>query len=68
MKTTKEFHNLNSEEITRRLQELKKELMKDQVQIASGTTPANPGKTRQIKKNVARLLTILKQKTEVENK
>ncbi len=62
MKITKEFRNLGTEEIKKRIQELKKELMKDNVHIASGTAPTNPGKVRQNKKNIARLLTILKQK------
>tara|TARA_B100000315_G_C14299442_1_gene461160 strand:- start:45 stop:245 length:201 start_codon:yes stop_codon:yes gene_type:complete len=66
MKITKEFRNLGPEEIQKRIQELKKELMKDNVHIASGTAATNPGKVRQNKKNIARLLTILKQK-EVKN-
>lgn len=62
MKKTKEFKTLPAEEIKIKLQELKKELMKDNVQVASGTNPTNPGRLRQTKKNIARLITILKQK------
>ena len=62
MKSTKEFRALDPKEIKSRLDELNKELMKENVQISSGTAPKNPGKVRQIKKNRARLLTILKQK------
>jgi large subunit ribosomal protein L29 len=62
MKATKEFQNLNVEEIKNRLNELRKELMKENVQVSSGTAPSNPGKLKQTKKNIARLLTILKQK------
>ncbi len=62
MKQTKEFRNLPPEEIKNKIDELKKELMKEGVHISSGTTPPNPGKIRQVKKNIARLLTILKQK------
>ena len=62
MKQTKEFRTLGPEEIKNKLDELKKELMKEGVHTSSGTAPPNPGKIRQIKKNVARLLTILNQK------
>ena len=62
MKTAKEFQNLNVEEIKNRLNELRKELMKENVQVSSGTAPSNPGKLKQTKKNIARLLTILKLK------
>jgi len=62
MKQTKEFKNLSEDEIRRRINELKKELMKENVQISSGTAPSNPGKIKQTKKNIARLITILNQK------
>ena len=61
-KQAKEFRNLSTEEIKVRLNELKKELMKENVQVSSGTAPSNPGRLRQIKKNIARLLTIKNQK------
>ena len=62
MKKSKEFQNLSTEEIQTRINELKKEIMKDNVQVSSGTAPSNPGKLKQAKKNIARLLTVLKQK------
>lgn len=65
MKPTKEFQNLAFEEIRLRLRELKKELMKENVHISSGTASSNPGKIKQTKKNIARLLGILSQKTRI---
>lgn len=62
MRKTKEFRALSAEEIKNQMAELKKELMKENVHIASGTAPSNPGRIRQAKKNLARLLTVLKQK------
>lgn len=62
MKKSKEFQALSTEDIKSRLNELRKELMKENVHISAGTAPTNPGRPRQIKKNIARLLTILKQK------
>lgn len=67
-KKTKEFQNLNEEEIKDRIQELKKELIKENTQVASGTNPSNPGKLKQTKKNIARLLTIMSQKKQKEVK
>ena len=64
-KQAKEFQNLSTEEIKVRLNELRKELMKENVQVSSGTAPSNPGKLKQIKKNIARLLTIKSQKQNV---
>lgn len=62
MKQTKEFQSLTQEEIESRINELRKELVKENTHVYSGTAPANPGKLRQAKKNIARLLTILNQK------
>jgi large subunit ribosomal protein L29 len=64
MRTLEEMRNLGPEEIKTRIRELRKELMKENVHISSGTAPSNPGKLKQIKKNIARLLTILKQSQE----
>ncbi len=61
MKVTKELRNLSREELQARLQEFKKELLKLQGQVASGAQAANPGKLRQTKKNIARVLTLLQE-------
>lgn len=60
MKRTKEFRELSNEDLDKRLKEFKKELMKENVQVASGA--ASTGKVKQLKKNIARLLTIRRQK------
>lgn len=62
MKKAKELRSLSPEEINKTLGELRKEIMKDNVHISAGTAPANPGKLRQTKKTIARLLTILNEK------
>ena len=62
MSKAKEMHNLETAEIERRLAELKKELMKANIQVSSGAGPSSPGKARQIKKNIARLLTVRRKK------
>jgi len=67
MKITKELKSLSSEELNNRLGEFRKELLKLSVEVASGANPASPGKIKQVKKNVARILTLLKEK-ELEEK
>lgn len=62
MKITKKFRELSNEELMVRLVEFKKELLKLNVEVSSGANPASPGKLRQIKKNIARILTIIKEK------
>lgn len=67
MKITKELRALSGEELGKRLEEFKKELLKLNVQVATGANPSNPGQLKQLKKNIARILTILKEK-EVKSK
>jgi ribosomal protein L29 len=58
----KELKSKSKEELTAQLSELKKELIKLNTQVATGTTLKSPGQVRKIKKNIARLLTELKTK------
>jgi len=53
---------LDEKKLKERLENFQKELMKLQAQSASGTLPENPGKIRQIKRNIARILTHNNQK------
>jgi len=48
--------------LQKRLSELRKELIKVNAQIATGTVPENPGNVRNIKKNIARILTRMNMK------
>ncbi|HHI03944.1 MAG TPA: 50S ribosomal protein L29 [Candidatus Woesearchaeota archaeon] len=56
----KEIESMNVEEMKTKLDELKKELIKHNAQIATGTNPKSPGQVRVIKKTIARILTVLK--------
>jgi len=58
----KELEKLNTDELKKRLQDLKLDLMKLRSQVASGTRPENPGKIRSIRKTIARILMLLMQK------
>jgi large subunit ribosomal protein L29 len=62
MKITKEFRGLTPEQLGERLKEFKKELLKLNVEVATGANPSSPGKLKQTKKNVARILTLLREK------
>ncbi|MFH1399369.1 MAG: 50S ribosomal protein L29 [Candidatus Woesearchaeota archaeon] len=68
MKATKEFKTMNASQLKERLMDLRKELVKQNAQIATGTTPKSPGLIRQNKRNIARILTIMKQNQGGEDK
>ena len=54
----KELKIMNESELDNKSAELKKELMKINSQIAIGTLPKSPGKIREMKRTIARILTI----------
>jgi len=58
----KEIKSMSNVDLNSKLTELKKELMKFNTQIATGTTPKSPGQIKNTKKNIARILTFLKEK------
>ena len=59
---TKEIRGMTHEDLNAKLEELKKELIKINAQIATGTTPKSPGQVRQIKRTIDRILTVIKEK------
>ena len=56
-----EMRKLKPEELDKKMIELKKEFMRMQTQISQGTAPEKPGRVKQIKKTIARILTIKKE-------
>ena len=58
----KEIRSMSADDLKNRLDELRKELIKHNTQIATGTTPKSPGQIKQTKKAIARILTISKEK------
>lgn len=62
----KEIQKLSNEDLEKKLTELRLELMTLQGQAATGTPPKNPGRIKQIKRIIAKLLT--KQKQQAEEK
>jgi len=64
----KEVRDLGPDEAREKLAALRKELAKQRAVIASGTRPENPGKVRSIRKDIARILTILNEKEKLKGK
>lgn len=60
----KELKQMSKEELGNKIPELRKELMKLNTQVATGTSIKNPGQVKAIKKTIAQILTILKMKEE----
>ena len=55
----KELRGMADTDLRGKLLELRKDLAKDNAQIAVGTTPKSPGRVKQMKKTIARILTII---------
>ncbi|HLC52495.1 MAG TPA: 50S ribosomal protein L29 [Candidatus Nanoarchaeia archaeon] len=66
MKIMKDLKNLSPAGLQERLVEFKKELLKLNVQAATGANTANPGKLKKTKKNIARIMTLWNQKDGVK--
>ena len=58
----KELKSTSVDDLRAKMLELKKQLMKDYTQVATGTTPKSPGQIRAAKRMIARILTLLKEK------
>ena len=54
----KELKAMNEPDLENKIVELKKELMRINSQVAIGTIPKSPGKVREIKRTIAKILTI----------
>jgi len=58
----KDLRSMSKEELNAKLVELRKELIKSNAQVATGTTPKSPGQIKQTKKMIAKILTLQKEK------
>jgi len=62
----REIRQLTTEERKEKLKELKEELMHERGVSAMGGSPPSPGKIRQIRMSIARLLTIMREEGETK--
>jgi len=60
----KEIRELNPEERRGKLNELKSELMHERGVAAMGGSPPSPGKIRQLRMSIAKILTIMREEGE----
>ncbi len=58
----KEIRDKNEEELQQKIVELKKDLIKEYAQVATGTQLKSPGQIKQMNKTIARIHTILHEK------
>lgn len=58
----KELIKLNDDELKKRLNELKLELLKERGNVEMGGNVKNPGRIRVIRRDIARILTLKKEK------
>ena len=64
-----ELKKLDKQSLQNKLIDLKKELMKFNTQISTGTLPENPGKIKEIKRTIAKIIfTLSKFKQNKEEK
>lgn len=55
----KDLKKTNPAELKKKLEELRKDIMKYNSQISTGTPSENPGRIKSVKKTIARIKTIL---------
>jgi len=58
----KELEAMGKAELTEKIVELKQELAKERSTIASGTRSENPGKIKKLRRDIARLFTVIEMK------
>ena len=54
----KEMRKLKEEELNKKLQELKLELAKERANVNIGASASSPGRLREIRKTIARIMTL----------
>jgi len=57
----KQLREMSKQDLQNKLVDLKKELMKIKSQISRGTLPENPGRTKEIRRTIARINQINKE-------
>jgi large subunit ribosomal protein L29 len=58
---SKEIRAMSEEQIEKQLKDLRNELLKERAITATGGAPENPGRIRELRRTIARILTIQKE-------
>jgi len=64
---SKDIRKMTEEEMNKKIGELKLELSKKKAQIIVGGAPENAGKIKEVKRTIARILTIKNEKKVIKN-
>ncbi len=64
----KDIRSMGPKELEDKLKEARIELMKLNAQVATGTAPKSPGQIKATRKTIARIKTVIKQKSKTEDK
>ncbi|UCD92866.1 MAG: 50S ribosomal protein L29 [Methanobacteriota archaeon] len=65
---SKEIRAMSSEERESKLKELRSDLMHERGVAAMGGAPKNPGKIQAIRRNISRLLTIMREEEKMKER
>ncbi|ADG13299.1 50S ribosomal protein L29 [Methanocaldococcus infernus] len=57
-----ELRNMSDEDLKKKLVDLKRELLKERAHKMTAGVPLNPGRMREIRRTIARILTILNER------
>jgi len=63
----RDIREMSPEEREQKLKELREELMHERGVAAMGGSPPSPGKIRQLRMSIARLLTVMREEGEKKN-
>ncbi len=58
---TQEIREMKSEERKKQVRDLTSELLRERAVVAAGGAPENPGRTRELKRTIARIKTIIQE-------
>jgi large subunit ribosomal protein L29 len=58
----KEIREMSDEQMEKQLKDLNNELLKERAITATGGAPENPGRIRELRRTIARILTIKEEK------
>jgi len=57
----KEIRGMSDEQVAKQLKDLQNELLKERAITSTGGAPENPGRIRELRRTIARILTIQKE-------
>ena len=66
--TLKDIRKLSGKDVDKKLNELELELAKEKANISIGATVTSPGRIKEIKRTIARILTVKREKKGEETK